>query len=167
MDKMSIDNIPEINIEQDKYDLYDRNIRLWGKDNQGKLNNSHILLINLTCAITELGKNLLLAGINLYLYDKDNSGKKRLVTKDDINSNFFLSSQDLNKERITILQETLSTINTYTSIKEIESLDKLDDVQCVCSGFSNFEKLVTNVLLIFIDSKRRFFLQKKYTFLFH
>lgn len=136
-------NSPEdFTIDDEKYELYDRNIRVWGKENQMKLSNSHVLLINLTCSVTELAKNLLLAGINLYLYDKDQKGNNKKVSEREVNSNYFLNSANLNKDRINILKECLQSINLFASVKELESLDKLDDIQCVCVGFSSFNNLV-------------------------
>lgn len=129
-------------IDEEQYELYDRNIRLWGKENQLKLSNSHVLLINLNCTITELAKNLLLAGINLYLYDKDKNGVKRKVYNNDINCNYFLNKSHLNLNRVDVLLQGLQSINQFTSVNELDSLEKLQGVQCACVGFSSFENLV-------------------------
>jgi hypothetical protein len=53
-----------------------------------------VLLINLTSNICELAKNLILSGVSLYLYDKCN-GSECLVNDIDIQSNFFLSDEDI------------------------------------------------------------------------
>ncbi len=135
-------NTSEIFTDADKYELYDRNIRLWGAENQSKLSNSHVLLINLNSTITELAKNLILSGINLYLYDKDKKGQNRNVTTEDMNSNYFLNLSHVGRERISILQTHLQNINQFTKVKEMGSLISLGDVHCVCIGFSSFKKLV-------------------------
>ena len=129
-------------LEEDKYELYDRNIRLWGKENQLKLSSSHVLLINLNCVITELAKNLLLSGINLYLYDRNKTGSNEVVSTSDVNCNYFLNSTHLGLERLTVLQNNLQDINQYVFVKQLQKLDSLEDVQCVCIGFSSFENLV-------------------------
>ena len=88
-------------MNEHEYELYDRNIRLWGKDNQKRLNNSKVLLINLTSNICELAKNLILSGVSLYLYDKC-SGSECLVSDEDIQSNFFLSEEDIGHSVINV-----------------------------------------------------------------
>ena len=129
-------------MEEDKYELYDRNIRLWGKENQLKLSSSHVLLINLNCVVTELAKNLLLSGINLYLYDRNKTGSNEIVSTSDVNCNYFLNSSHVGLERLGVLQNNLQEINQYVFVKELQNLENLEDVQCVCIGFSSFEKLV-------------------------
>jgi molybdopterin/thiamine biosynthesis adenylyltransferase len=128
--------------EEDKYELYDRNIRLWGRENQTKLNKSHVLLINLNSTISELAKNLILSGVNLYLYDKDSKGINQKISYSDVNSNYFLSSDLLNAERLCELKKCFKKLNSYTDIKEIDNLDILDDIHCVCIGFTSFQKMV-------------------------
>ena len=60
-----------------------------------RLSNSRVMLLNLTSSVTELAKNLILSGVNVYLYDK-NKKKKNIKVKDgDINSNFFRFSNSL------------------------------------------------------------------------
>jgi hypothetical protein len=48
--------------------------------------------VNLTPAITELGKNMVLSGISLCLYDKE------VVNQADIENNFYISNEGLGKE---------------------------------------------------------------------
>jgi molybdopterin/thiamine biosynthesis adenylyltransferase len=133
--------------EEDKYELYDRNIRLWGKENQSKLNKSHVLLINLNTAISELAKNLILSGVNLYLYDKDSSGNNHKISISDVNSNYFLSFDLIQAERVSELKTCFQKLNSYTEVKEIDSLDCLDDIHCVCIGFTNFQKMVKYIII--------------------
>lgn len=128
-------------LNQDKYEQYDRNIRLWGKDNQEKLMTSQVLLINLNCAVTEVAKNLILAGINVILYDRDLNGNKLLVTIEDVQSNFFLNPYDINKERGLILKEKLERINSFVSVGLLDNLDSVRP-NCVCVGCLNKENKV-------------------------
>jgi ubiquitin-like 1-activating enzyme E1 A len=126
----------EQTMNEDQYELYDRNIRLWGKDNQTKLNNSKVLLINLNCAITELGKNLILSGISLYLFDNN-----KTISQEDVNSNFFLNVNDCDKDRAIVICERLSGLNSYISVKVIDNIDNFSDYNCVCLGFSSFKNM--------------------------
>lgn len=136
-------------MEEDKYELYDRNIRLWGKENQQKLSSSCVLLVNLNTVITELAKNLLLSGININLYDKSEQGEEnisqnKLVSEQDVNNNYFLNNSHIGLERVKVLSESLGAINKFASIKEIQNFRDIiaGEIQCVCIGFSTFEKLV-------------------------
>ncbi len=45
-------------------------------------------------AITELAKNLILSGVSLYLYDKENE-IDNLIDMNDVNSNFFINEDDI------------------------------------------------------------------------
>jgi molybdopterin/thiamine biosynthesis adenylyltransferase len=132
------------NLDEETYELYDRNIRLWGKENQIKLNRSYVLLINLNGVVTELAKNFVLSGVNLYLYDRIENSLPHLVELDDIKSNFFLDSRDLKKERGKVLKEKLSQINSYVSVEELESLENLEgvNIQSACLGFISFHTTV-------------------------
>jgi len=133
------------NLDEETYELYDRNIRLWGKENQIKLNQSYVLLINLNAAVTELAKNFVLSGVNLFLYDRIENYIPRLVELDDIKNNFYLDSEDLKAERGKVLKKKLSQINSYVRVEELNSLENLEgvNIQSACLGFRNF---VTTVI---------------------
>lgn len=109
-----------------------------------RLSNSNVLLLNLNCSITELAKNLILSGTNLILYDKDINKNPRLISERDVNSNFFMSVQDINKIRIKILKENLQNINSFVKIEEIDSFDNLNlnEIKCVCVGFTDWNETV-------------------------
>lgn len=143
-------------MEEDKYELYDRNIRLWGKENQQKLSSSCVLLINLNTVITELAKNLLLSGININLYDKcehqsEGESQNKLVSEQDVNNNYFLNNSHIGEERVKVLAESLGAINKFATIKEIQNFRDIiaGEIQCVCIGFSTFEKLVKMFYYLF------------------
>ena len=107
-----------------------------------RLSNSRVMLLNLTSSVTELAKNLILSGVNVYLYDK-NKKKKNIKVKDgDINSNFFLSKADLGKERIKVLIAKLSEINNFILVKESENFDKVEEYTSIIHGFSSFKEMV-------------------------
>ena len=134
-------------MNKDQFDIYDRNIRLWGKENQNKLNKSKVLLINLNSVIVELAKNLILSGMNLYFFDKDERGDGIKISEEDVNNNFFLNCDDIGKERALILKERLIKINTLISIEVIDDvLSVRNDVKYVCVGFSSFTKIVKSNL---------------------
>jgi len=50
-------------------DVYDRQIRLWGAEAQGKMANSKVLYVNVTGVSLEILKNLVLAGVRASICD--------------------------------------------------------------------------------------------------
>ena len=107
-----------------------------------RLSNSRVMLLNLTSSVTELAKNLILSGVNVYLYEKNKKKKNIKDTDGDINSNFLLSKADLGKERIKVLIAKLSEINNFILVKESENFDKVEEYTSIIHGFSSFKEMV-------------------------
>jgi len=130
----------------------DRNIRLFGMETQKKLFETKVLLINLTPAITELAKNLILIGTQLILYDDET-----IVTDNDINNNFFLNSEDLNKNKSNSLKMKLNLIKSSANIDIInyEELKNLKDNIC----FAGFD--ITNINKNYIGDIENILINKK------
>ncbi|KAI9677531.1 MAG: hypothetical protein M1817_006485 [Caeruleum heppii] len=81
-------------ISADEIALYDRQIRLWGVKAQERLRNANILLITIKALANEVAKNLVLAGIgSLTIVDHEK------VTEHDLSSQFFISADDVGKNR--------------------------------------------------------------------
>ena len=146
----------------------DRNIRLFGIETQKKLFETKVLLINLTPAVTELAKNLILSGTQLILYDDET-----IVTENDINNNFFLNSEDLNKNKSNSLKIKLNLIKSSANIDIIkyEELKNLTDNLCFAgfditninkNNLGDIENLLTNKKIftyyIYIHNKYGFFI---------
>lgn len=129
-------------MNREDLEVYDRNIRLWGKETQIKISNSNVLLINLSPTNTEVAKNLILSGINLlFLIDE------KLVTQKDVAHNFFFSSQDIGQKKNDVLKGKLENINCLISITLVP-IDQINNekakIACVDRrGFSEeqFEKI--------------------------
>jgi len=142
-------NKKDENLNEETYELYDRNIRLWGKENQIKLNNSHVLLINLNSVITELAKNLVLAGVNLFLFDNNQNERPQLICMYDVKNNFFINQDDINKVRTSVLKERLNAINSYVKVEELPQIpENLKNIQCACIGLSDFVQMVSYYKLL-------------------
>ncbi|XP_070494474.1 SUMO-activating enzyme subunit 1 [Chironomus tepperi] len=75
-------------------ELYDRQIRLWGLENQKKLRNSRILLAGLNGLGAEIAKNIILAGLKSVTF-LDNAK----VSKLDFASQFFIPTTEEGKFR--------------------------------------------------------------------
>ena len=65
----SMSAIPKHNHQHDESDVYDRQIRLWGRDAQLKMSQTRVLYIHLTGVTCEVVKNLALAGVKVTLCD--------------------------------------------------------------------------------------------------
>ena len=55
--------------KHDESDVYDRQIRLWGRDAQLKMSQTRVLYIHMTGVVCEVVKNLALAGVKVTLCD--------------------------------------------------------------------------------------------------
>lgn len=80
----------EINkINSDEFELYDRQIRLWGLDAQNRLRQSSVIIVGMTGLGAELAKNLMLSGLrSLTLMDDMN------ISDADRHSQFLISPND-------------------------------------------------------------------------
>lgn len=61
-----------MDLTEEQLKLYDRQ-RFIGIDVQKRLVNSHVLVYPLNPTLTELSKNLVLAGVNIILYNGENT----------------------------------------------------------------------------------------------
>lgn len=55
----------ESNLNKGEFEVYDRQLRLWGFEAQNRMKESHVLVIGLSNCCTELARHLILSGINL------------------------------------------------------------------------------------------------------
>lgn len=91
----------------DKDTKYDRQLRLWAKDGQARLENSHVCLINATTTGSETLKNLVLPGIGAFtIIDA------RCVREDDLSGNFFLDELDLGSSIAAAMARNLMELNS-------------------------------------------------------
>ena len=87
-------------------DKYDRQLRLWGAKGQRALGDTCVVLIGASASGTETLKNLVLPGIGSFCVVDD-----AVISKQDIASNFFLSSIDTSKSRAEVTCEYLQELN--------------------------------------------------------
>ncbi|KAI9762344.1 MAG: protease B nonderepressible form [Chaenotheca gracillima] len=98
-------------ISADEIALYDRQIRLWGVKAQEKLRTANILLITIKALANEIAKNLVLAGIgSLTIVDHE------LVTEEDLCSQFFVSEEDVGKNRAQAAAPQIQKLNPRVAI---------------------------------------------------
>ncbi|KAI9837513.1 MAG: hypothetical protein M1819_007164 [Sarea resinae] len=98
-------------ISADEIALYDRQIRLWGVKAQEKLRTAKILLITARALANEIAKNLVLAGIgSLTIADHE------LVKEDDLCSQFFISEEDVGKNRAEAAAPQIRRLNPRVTL---------------------------------------------------
>lgn len=84
---------------------YDRQTRLWG-EGQYLISTGALLVLGVDCTSLEILKNLVLSGIgHITLVDK------KLISKKDIEENFFLSTDDKDKEISKVCLESILELN--------------------------------------------------------
>ena len=102
-------------MNKENIELYDRSIRLWGKDTQIKIFNSKILLLGLTPSLTEAAKNLVLAGNNLLFFDDGST-----VQSEDVKLNFFLGPDAVGKNKAETLKGVFTEMNSLVAIDLVD-----------------------------------------------
>ena len=122
----------EINIKNPKY----YNISMLSKQKQLQLNKNKILLINLTSCVTELARILILAGFNIYLYDKE------IINENDINNNLLLNENDIGKIRMEAIYNYLMPLSATVSITKIYDYTTVKDYRIAIVGFNDFISLI-------------------------
>jgi ubiquitin-activating enzyme E1 len=107
--------------------LYDRQIRTYGLVAIEKITTSSVLIVGLAKGLgTEIAKNLALGGINnIYLYDNN------IITKDDLETGFYYTTEDLNQQRAKVLVYKLQELNSYVNIYDVTTYEKGQHVTIV------------------------------------
>eukprot|EP00252_Welwitschia_mirabilis_P008825 TRINITY_DN2102_c0_g3_i1.p1 TRINITY_DN2102_c0_g3~~TRINITY_DN2102_c0_g3_i1.p1 ORF type:complete len:329 (-),score=85.45 TRINITY_DN2102_c0_g3_i1:117-1070(-) len=94
--------------------VYDRQIRVWGVDAQKRLSKSRVLVIGVTGVVSELCKNLVLAGLGSLTLMDDNP-----VTAEASSANFLVLAMESNFDGKTIAevcQESLKDFNPMVNV---------------------------------------------------
>lgn len=122
-------------MNQETFEVNDRNIRVYGLETQKLLFESNVLLINLTPALFELGKNLILSGTKLTLFDD-----QKKVNEQDIRDNFFLSNKNLQENRDECCKKVFHKIKEAADIKIIKNINdiKNSNIKYACVDLENF-----------------------------
>ena len=100
--------------------LYDRQIRTYGKEAIEKIVTSSVTIIGLCGLGTEIAKNLALGGVkNINLYDNN------LINNDDFETGFYYNMEDLNKVKSDVLKYKIQELNEYVSVQTINKDDEI------------------------------------------
>jgi ubiquitin-activating enzyme E1 len=101
--------------------LYDRQIRTYGIDAVNKLTSSSVLIYGLKGGLaTEIGKNLALSGINIYLYNIDT------ITTEDLDTGFYY--KNINSSCAKELCPKLQELNPYITVKSVDNYNQNQNV---------------------------------------
>ncbi|CAO3591780.1 unnamed protein product [Absidia cylindrospora] len=98
-------------ISQDEAAIYDRQIRLWGLEAQQRMGNAHILIAGVRALSNEVSKNLVLAGIGSVTLLDHNS-----VEKNEVDSQFLFSEDDIGKNKAEVSSSSLQTLNPRVNL---------------------------------------------------
>lgn len=101
-------------LEEKLSERYDRQIRLWGADAQQNISKSRALMCGLGAVNAEVCKNLVLAGISATLQDD------ATVTAKDLSANFFLTMDDVGKNRAAASLDRVRELNQFVSVESCE-----------------------------------------------
>ena len=96
-------------------DKYDRQIRLWG-EGQILFSSSHILYLNSDFTAAEILKNLILSGISEVIVLNNT-----LISNKDLELNFFVGNEDLNKPRSEVILKNLKELNPDVKVNAINN----------------------------------------------
>ena len=108
---------------------YDRQIRLWGVEAQRRMQTSHVLIAGMTQMGSELAKNLVLSGINATILDH------KLTEMKHVQSQFFLSQEDVGQNRATAILPRLRALNPFATVES----ETLTLSQCSDTMLSKFQ----------------------------
>jgi ubiquitin-like 1-activating enzyme E1 A len=97
-------------INDKEAEVYDRQIRLWGVEAQKRIQNAKVLLCGMRALNAEVCKNLVLAGISATIQDHE------AVTPADIGAQFFLTADDVGKNRAAASLERVTELNSLVSV---------------------------------------------------
>ena len=107
-------------------ELYDRQIRTFGKDATIKLNSSSVLIIGLEKGLaTEVAKNLALCGIKeLYLYN-DSS----VIQEEDLKTGYYYSEENIGDLRANILTNKINELSLCC--KSVDTIISTEVIICI------------------------------------
>ena len=102
-------------------DLYDRQIRVYGKESVMKMCSRTVLIIGLEGGLgTETAKNLVLGGVNIVLCDNDK------VKLSDCETGYYYNSDSIGMCRSNALVSSLQELNPYVIVQSIKDYKKTE-----------------------------------------
>ena len=117
-------------------EVFDRQTRLWGADAQKRIRTSRVLIRGqLQGLASELCKNLVLAGVNISIYDDSP------VKEEDLYTNIFLRNENIGKPRAESMLPGLKEMNPFANVDLASDVEKIDQLNIVISIGEDFETM--------------------------
>ena len=117
------------NLDKGEFEVYDRQLRLWGFEAQARMKESQVLIIGITNCCTELARHLVLSGINIKLVAFKSSGSE--VAADDYQDEFLLAPDDVGKGKGEVIVQKLKEMNPFSTI----SFNQIDNDEAAIREF--------------------------------
>ncbi|XP_039131642.1 LOW QUALITY PROTEIN: ubiquitin-activating enzyme E1 2-like [Dioscorea cayenensis subsp. rotundata] len=120
-------------------DLHSRQLAVYGRETMRKLIKSNVLISGLSGLGAEIAKNLVLAGVkSVTLHDE------QTVQLRDLSSNFFLSDDDVGKNRALACVQKLQELNNAVLVSTLSELSapKLSEFQAVVFTDVSLDKAI-------------------------
>lgn len=105
----------------DEAELYDRQIRLWGVNAQGRLRQSKVLMLGFNGVASEVAKILVLAGIDTLTIVDDQP-----LQDEDLNSNLFCRTKTSTNVDGQVVEERFRTHQVRDKLKTLNPLVKVN-----------------------------------------
>lgn len=99
-------------------DLYSRQLYALGKDSLYTMKNSRVLVIGTLTPFVEIMKNLILMGVG-----EVTIADNRIITIDDLETNYYLNSNDLGKDFVNIVGFRMKKLNPIIKINKYTKND--------------------------------------------
>lgn len=100
-------------LSEEEKAVYDRQLRVWGVDNQLKLRETTVLIVNFDLFTGELAKNCILSGMNVDIYDKT------VITRNDCN--FYIRHSEIGQKTNTTAASRLQGLNKLVKVQATET----------------------------------------------
>lgn len=124
-------------ISKDERELYDRQIRLWGLEGQGRLSNARVLVLGIDATTTEAVKNLVLAGVGAIALQS-----VKTVTEESLGYNFFVTKENLGQNVAEASKTAIQRLNPRVALSVIT-----DETSSIDSNFiSTFNVTIASQL---------------------
>lgn len=92
--------------------VYDRQIRLWGHEAQSRIQNSKVLICGVSGLSAEVCKNIVLAGVNIHIWDDQKVETKHLVNIIGLNHSKLSEVQAKNTYLAEFFLPYIKSLNT-------------------------------------------------------
>ena len=113
------------NLDKGEFEVYDRQLRLWGFEAQARMKESQVLIVGLTNCCTELARHLVISGINIKLVTLKKEGNAMEVGAQEYQDEFLVSPEDVGKSKGEVIISKLKEMNPFSTISfaELENTD--------------------------------------------